>query len=292
MSTWIPSAEAFGIPRVVQVVGVLGIASGEAFGTPTVTSSSLTTIVVSGIPSAEAVGTPTVVQVVSPTGIPSGEVVPAPTAKTTVTEFLASGQVVGTGNLLIGQRVGSGAVLGTGTLVGAAVRVRNASGAVRGTGDFLWSGPLPFRGVGLLSGFAQVVRPPPPVCGCHAPPVKSFGYLQTLGKCDLVLCIRDAYGNNVSPLKITYAVYQVLRGGYRQLRGPAERTPIMTPEGCYYAPLVAGECGQPGDWCVVWSWQRNRGFPCESQTECFKVLDQAMLHPCDPNRKQKFGWGC
>lgn len=207
--------------------------------------------------------------------------------------FLLGGQAFGFGtiqdDLLINV---AGSVLGLGQVSGLLVVISPFAGLLFGQGDVVESAPLPLRGFGALAAFVEIVRPPGPVCGCNDPPVKSFGYLQTLSRCDLTLCITDAYGNNFSPAVVTYAVYQVLRGGYKQLRGPAKRTPVMTPDGCYYAPFVAGDCGQPGDWCIIWTWQRYIGAPCESRTECFKVLDQAMQNPCDPNRKRKFGWNC
>lgn len=208
--------------------------------------------------------------------------------------FLVGGQMIGFGTIYDELLLNiAGVMQGVGQVTGTLVQtIPLPPGFLQGQGNIAESAPLPLQGFGGLVAFMEVVRPPGPVCPCNAPPIKSFGYLQTLSRCDLTLCLTDAYGNNFSPAVVTYAVYQVLRGGYKQLRGPAKRTPVMTPDGCYYAPFVAGDCGQPGDWCIVWTWQRYIGAPCESREECFKVLDQAMQNPCDPNRKRKFGWGC
>lgn len=209
-----------------------------------------------------------------------------------VLTFLVGGQMVGFGTIYDDtlQDV-AGVVQGIGQLQGSLVVTSPWAGLFSGAGDIGESAPLPLQGFGDLAAFLEVIQAPKPVCAQVCSP-KSFGYLQTLGKCDLTLCITDGFGNVFSPITVTYALYQVVRGGYRQLRGPAKRIPVMTPDGCYYAPFIAGDCGQPGEWCIVWTWQRARGFPCESRTECFKVLDQAMQHPCDPNRKRKFGWNC
>lgn len=208
--------------------------------------------------------------------------------------FLVGGQAQGFGtisdDLLIDL---SGVLQGIGLVSGALVLSSPLPpGYLAGQGDLVEPVPLPLQGFGGLFAYMEVLQPPGPVCGCAVPPVKTFGYMQTLGKCDLTLCITDAFNNNFSPAVVTFALYQILRGGYRQLRGPTKRTPVMTPEGCYYAPVVIGDCGQPGDWEIVWSWQRYRGAACESRTETFRVLDQAGQNPCDPNRKQKYGWGC
>ncbi len=207
--------------------------------------------------------------------------------------FLVGGQMFGFGTIYdTWLQDFAGVVQGLGQISGSFVLTSPLAGLLPGQGDLIESVPLPLLGFGTLAAYMEVVRAPGPACPCAEPPTKSFGYRQTLGKCDLTLCLTDGYGNNYSPVTVSYAVYQVLRGGYRQLRGPAKRTPVMTPDGCYYAPFVAGDCGQPGDWVIVWTWQRAPGFPVESRAEPFRVLDQAMQTPCDPSRKRKFGWNC
>ena len=74
-ATGIASAEAFGSPSVGAFVIPTGIASGEAFGTAVVTGGSAT-VVPTGIASGEAFGTATVsvdVVPIQPSGIASGE---------------------------------------------------------------------------------------------------------------------------------------------------------------------------------------------------------------------------
>lgn len=76
----IASAEAFGTPTFVNraTVSPTGIASAEAFGTPTFINRA--TVAPTGIPSAEAFGTPTVswrTQIV-PSGIASAEAFGSP----------------------------------------------------------------------------------------------------------------------------------------------------------------------------------------------------------------------
>lgn len=81
--TGIASAEAFGSPTLAPGnvnVGPTGIASGETFGAPTIAAGPVSFSVV-GIASAEAFGTPSVTgsQFVNPTGIPSAEAFGTPT---------------------------------------------------------------------------------------------------------------------------------------------------------------------------------------------------------------------
>lgn len=72
----ITSAEAFGSPRVnQQIKGPVGIASAEAFGTPRVNQQIR---IGAGIPSAEAFGTLTIAQQVRPVGIASAEAFGSP----------------------------------------------------------------------------------------------------------------------------------------------------------------------------------------------------------------------
>ena len=71
----IPSAEAFGVPKIVEVVTASGIASSEAFG-----SDKLTLVVLpSGVASSQGFGTPAIVARISPSGIASSEAFSAPT---------------------------------------------------------------------------------------------------------------------------------------------------------------------------------------------------------------------
>jgi len=205
--------------------------------------------------------------------------------------------------LLGGSAAGSGTVYdellidlfgslgGSGSLTGTTVGLSPLSGSVHGFGDIKESVPLPMMGFGYLTAYMEVLKTPKaicPICTC----LGTLSYGQTLGPGNLTLCICDSEGNRFSPAYVSYALYEVLRGGSKHLRGPAARPPVMTSCGCYYATGVAGDCGQPGLWCIVWTWQQAPGFPCECKEECFQILDTAMANPCDPNRKRKFGWNC
>lgn len=76
-ATGIASAEAFGTPSVKLNVSPTSIASAEAFGTPSVKLNVTTT----GIPSAEAFGTPSLKLNVTTTGIASSEAFGTPTVQ-------------------------------------------------------------------------------------------------------------------------------------------------------------------------------------------------------------------
>lgn len=209
-----------------------------------------------------------------------------------VVTFLLGGQAFGAGTIRDDLLVNlSAEVAGVGALTGELVVSSALTGAFSGSGDLRESAPLPLRGYGTLQAYLEVLTVPRPVCGPRTS-VPTLGYMQTLGPGDLTLTIRDAQGNAFSPARVTYALYQVTSSGYRQLRGPTLRTPVMTFGGTYYATGLAGECGQPGNYVIVWTWQRAQGFPCESQSDPFIVQDAAMRAPCDPNRKRKYGWGC
>ena len=291
MSTWIPSAEAFGSPSQVTILGASGVPSTEAFGDATITHSSVTLVQPVGALSGEAFGTATQVRVLGPQSVSSREAFGTTYVNTSLTTLLCSGTVYGHGTLTLGEILLSGAFHGAGTLDAVAVLQLLLGGAVWGSGKLLWSGPLPVYGTGSLTAFLQLLTPPKPLC-CPASAPKTFSFMQPLGAGDLAFQVTDGVGNNFSPISVTYALYQIMPGGYRQLRGPAIRQPVMTFGGVYYATGSAGECGQPGAWCIVWTWQRANGFPAECRTDFFTVQDAVMRMPCDPARKRKFGWGC
>lgn len=76
-ATGIASAEAFGTPSVQLNIDTAGIASAEAFGTPSVQLNIDTT----GIASAEVFGTPSIQLNIDTTGIPSAEAFGNPTVQ-------------------------------------------------------------------------------------------------------------------------------------------------------------------------------------------------------------------
>lgn len=105
--TGIASAEAFGTPTIQAgevTISPTGIGSGETFGTPTIQAGAVS-VSPTGIVSAEAFGTPTISASsdISPTGIGSGEAFGTPS-------LLATNDISPTG-------IGSGMVFGTPTIV-------------------------------------------------------------------------------------------------------------------------------------------------------------------------------
>lgn len=96
-----PHDEAPGVPALVAVVGVAGIASGEAFGQPTV-GSAAATIEAAGIASAEAFGAPVVAAEVAAAGVASAEAFGAPiVAAVVATTGIASAEAFGLAALVL-----------------------------------------------------------------------------------------------------------------------------------------------------------------------------------------------
>ena len=107
--TGIASAEAFGTPtlQATNEISPGGIASAEAFGTPTIQAGEVT-ISPTGIASAEAFGTPTISASsdVSPIGIASGEAFGTPALLATndiSPSGIASGEAFGTPTIVAGE---------------------------------------------------------------------------------------------------------------------------------------------------------------------------------------------
>ncbi len=207
-----------------------------------------------------------------------------------IVTVLFGGQTYGEGDLSFTWDVFLDGVLdGTGGLSGTLTLIQGFSGSVYGAGDLHDILPLPMVGTGNLVGILEILQTPRPIC----PPecLAKFGYLQPVGQ-GLKLCLRDARGNVITPMQISYSFYEVLHGGYKQLRGPGSRVPARDACGCYYATGIAGECGQPGTWVIHWSWQVAPGLPYECFEQSFLVQDAASANPCDPNRIKKYGWNC
>lgn len=110
-----PSGQKYAIAAVELVGGTTGttvtptgIASGEALGSPSV--STTITVSPTGIASAEAIGSPTVSTTitVSPTGIASAEALGSPTISTTIT--------VSPNGIATGEALGSPTISQTGTV--------------------------------------------------------------------------------------------------------------------------------------------------------------------------------
>ena len=89
----IASAEAFGTPSLILVIQPVGIASAEAFGIPFLE----VTVSPSGIASAEAFGTPNVILVIRLVGISSSEAFGIPVVTVSIPLVVA-------GNLIVADR--------------------------------------------------------------------------------------------------------------------------------------------------------------------------------------------
>lgn len=97
---------------------------------------------------------------------------------------------------------------------------------------------------------------------------------------DLPLFVTDFSGNPVGPYKVTYTMYfhpSNAACGFRV--GPEDRTPVNVGTGEYYATGIAGQCGQPGTWCVVWKVQEVFEGPVISDKFCFQVFDASQYCP-------------
>jgi hypothetical protein len=205
--------------------------------------------------------------------------------------FLVGGRTEGVGDIRLDTETAfSGLLDGTGDLSADTQQVLAISGMFWGYGDVVESAPLPFYGFGDLVGYADVRQWPAPLCSPAAVP--SFRWNAEFDRCGLSLNLCDARGLPYSPVTVLYAMYQVMPGGYRLLRGQPNRKPVTEGVGSYYATGTAGECGQPGDWVIVWRWQRDPFSPVETREMSFRVVDTANC-PCDTlPRMRKYGWNC
>jgi hypothetical protein len=163
-----------------------------------------------------------------------------------------------------------------------------------GSGTLFDSTPLPMVGFGNLVGDLVLQRVPRPFC----PPrqVKTFRWGYTLTRGDLELQVCDDSGSPFGPVVVLYSFYQIVRGGQRMIVGPANRRPVEDKKdgkpGRYYATGTAGELGQPGEWVVVWRYQRSWWTPTQFVEQPFRVVDEVTS--CEPGslvgRCRKFGW--
>ena len=94
---------------------------------------------------------------------------------------------------------------------------------------------------------------------------------------DLPIFITDPEGNPLSPYSVKYTMYYYPKNSQCPVRvGALDRTPVQVDVGDYYATGIAGQCGQPGDWCVEWKIQESFGGPLTSERFCFKVFDTSQ----------------
>jgi hypothetical protein len=188
-----------------------------------------------------------------------------------------------------GILAGAGAISGDPGLILPAIPLPMVGG-----GTLSDSIPLPMIGVGVLSGFLQVIRVPRPYCPPRRVKVFRWGYILTRGDLELHVC--DTSGNPFGPVVVLYAFYQIVHGGQRMLVGPPNRRPAPDQSegkpGRFYATGTAGELGQPGEWVVVWRYQRSWWTPTVTFEEHFRVVDEVAS--CDPWSRQgrhcKYGW--
>jgi len=116
---------------------------------------------------------------------------------------------------------------------------------------------------------------------------------QLLQITDLTLCLRDGNGP-IHPVSVSYVMYyrRPDEDGSLRRAGPSIRYPVRASLGRFYATGRAGEFGQPGEWVIKWSFQRNHYDPVEHATHCFQVQDAVLRDcPCDiTDRVSKTGW--
>lgn len=94
---------------------------------------------------------------------------------------------------------------------------------------------------------------------------------------DLPLFVTDLANNPLDPYSVKYTMYYYPKNAQCATRvGPECRTPVRVDVGEYYATGVAGQCGQPGDWCVEWKVQEVFNGPVLSSKFCFKVFDSSQ----------------
>lgn len=205
-------------------------------------------------------------------------------------------QIVGSGTLQDGLLI---TLLGTLSGAGDISATTQQLVALRplplvGSGSLRDSLPLPLTGFGFLTGFVEVIKLPRPYCPPRHDKTFRFGYILTRGDLELRVC--DAAGSPFAPVVVLYAFYQIVPGGQRMLVGPPNRRPATDSSqgkvGRYYATGTAGELGQPGNWVVVWRFQRSWWTPTETFEESFKVVDEVTSG--DPGalygRCIKYGW--
>lgn len=169
--------------------------------------------------------------------------------------FIIGGQVKGQGALVDGHLLlFSGLLTGSSMILGFdPVTLIVLRGRIGGTSKLVDWVPLPAQGSGTLAGNMVVDRVLDSVCVLACEQGKTLQWGQVLGPDDLVLRIYDAKGNPYSPLSVTYALYWVT-GQARQLVCSPVRHPVKDAVGVYRAVGILADCGQPGEWLIVWNY--------------------------------------
>ncbi len=121
-------------------------------------------------------------------------------------------------------------------------------------------------------------------------PSECLRFKEFLHDDELTISLWDSTGH-ISPVRIVYRLYQVRSDGSRFQVG-SQRVPVEKSVGEYYAAERAGELGQPGDWVVVWEFQKDSQTAPQLEEMAFRVSDAVMA--ADPNdttvRSRKYGW--
>jgi len=206
----------------------------------------------------------------------------------TVSTFNVSGYVVGSGELIDGSLKDlAGSTVGGSNVAGDVMAWMGIKGFIQGSARVALSQPRPIVGVGVVTGYLDVVHVPPPLC---ATPTVSlvfrWGHTFTMG--DILYQVPGG----VDPVWICYSMYQMQTGCALKRIGPANRQPVKSKPGCYYVTGTAGECGQPGLWAVRWRWQRSYSDPVVEELCYFQVVD-AISSPVPGDtltRYCKIGW--
>ena len=202
-------------------------------------------------------------------------------------KILVGGQVQGIGAFqdLLSIFV-SGTTEGQGTAEATLYRVLPLRGRVEGQGRIQESPAWRFGGCGLLSGYLDVRRVPPPVSHMLRP-IPSFRWGHEFEPDDLMLALVNSVGTPYAPASIFFRMLRVVQGGVFPV-GPQVRKPVTDPKrlGVYHASGVAGELGQPGRWVIEWQWKQYSYTPIKIERRPFVVLDAVALN----HTPGKNGW--
>ncbi len=207
--------------------------------------------------------------------------------------MLFSGRARGQGEVLDGLLLSaSGTAAGTGDLRGTSLRRLSFRGTATGIGSAVLSMPLPAQGVSSLTAYVEVARVGSVCCpaSCHQATFR-WGHIFERG--DLPLCVVDSSQNPVGPARVSYTLYQVVRGYQLQRIGPENRSPATAYLGEYYVTGFAGDGGQPGCWLVRWRYQISFGSPPIEKDTRFRVVDSVLSPiPGDTTLRRwcKRGW--
>lgn len=329
--TGIPSAEAFGIPTQTFICDP-GIPSAEAFGTPTLllyysvilcsgTATGFGELLIGQlVGGGTAIGIGTLQLSPQPHFAQGAVNADSTLSAVAVVQHKAGAALLGSAALTVGNVSDAAIVADASMLAEATVQLavsasigasswsiaqslpfsvpnlyRIASPAIiRGYGFLAYVGPQQILGTVTIRAYVEVLKVPRAYCPPRRVKVFRWGYILTRGDLELVVC--DSSGNPFAPVVVLFAFYQIVHGGQRMLVGPPNRRPAVDGSegkpGRYYATGTAGELGQPGEWVVVWRYQRSWWTPTVTFEEHFKVLDE--VNSCDPWRMQgrhcKYGW--